>query len=311
MQSSKSHAHKAKSVKGSITRKIIFLFIFIILLALGVGALRYFWVNNDTDNSQLGQRVSTLESKIASLHQNIQSSVGGNVTSTESLVTLQIKDAYQLTQAASMSLRHGDVGVAKQLLAMANERLNAISDVKVEKAKELLQADQAKLNAVQLPDMNDLQEKLAFLDKLINVLPVKGTVITTTEVQPVTQIATTSSSSKWRQAWNNFLLDIQSLIKVRKKTTDTYAGLTNVAIDRAQFKLLIEQMRWAAFYNQEQVYERCVKVAQELLPTIFDMNSESAQKFAEILQELSKIHVQTETPDLQESVNALQALLVG
>ena len=101
------------------------------------------------------------------------------------------------------------------------------------------------------------------------------------------------------------------MIKVRKKTTDTYGGLTNVAVDRAQFKLLIEQMRWAAFYNQEKVYERCVKVSQELLPTIFDMNSESAQKFAEILEELSKVHVQTETPDLQDSVNALQALLVG
>lgn len=310
MQSSKSHAHKAKSVKGNATRKIIFLLIVIIMLALGIGALKYFWLNKGAADSQLGQRVSTLESKIASLHQNIHASVGDHAINTESFVALQIKDAYQLTQAASMSLRHGNISVAKQLLAMANERLTAISDVKVEKAKELLQADQAKLNALQLPDMNDLQEKLAFLDKLINVLPVKGTVITTTEVQPVTQVAA-SSSSKWRQAWNNFLLDVQSLIKVRKKTTDTYGGLTNVAVDRAQFKLLIEQMRWAAFYNQEKVYERCVKLSQELLPTIFDMNSESAQKFAEILQELSKVHMQTETPDLQDSVNALQALLVG
>ncbi len=145
---------------------------------------------------------------------------------------------------------------------------------------------------------------------MINILPAYRDTVTEPVAVPEHKGQAVEQKPTWYQSVSNTFAEVKSVIKVRKKANHD-VSLTEVDVGRAQFKLIIEQLRWAAFYNNSNVYYRSIANAQALLPELFDMQSESVQKFAQTLQALQKVQLQSAVPSMQNSVNALQAILVG
>lgn len=304
---SKGHANH------SFLHKILLIILGLAFVVFIAAVARNLWITHNLDRKHTLDQIITLSKKVDVIHQQVNTTAAtGTVVDVHGYNTSQVKDAYLLVRTAATSLQHNqDVLVAQQLLQLASDHLANVNGPKIELAKKALAADQAKLSAVQLPNMNEVQEKLTLLDKLINVLPAYKS--TTTEV--VTQTTTKSTvkdktTQPWYYTFTNIFSDLKSVVKVRKKV-DHEINVTDVEVARAQFKLIVEQLRWAAFYNNNDVYQRSITNAQELLPRIFDMQGESTKKFAQTLQELQKIKFNTDIPNLQNSVNALQAILVG
>lgn len=305
-----------KKSKGQASHTFLHKMLLVILgiaFILFVAAFaRNLWLSHSLDKKHTQAQLADLSKKVDVIHQQVNTTSASAPVDVHGYNISQVKDAYLLVRTAATSLQHNqDTVVAQQLLQLASDHLANVNGPKIEQAKKMLAADQAKLNAIQLPNMNEVQEKLALLDKLINVLPAYKN----SSVEPVTPVATKSSiNAKTTQPWyhsiTNIFSGLKSVIKVRKKV-DHEVNVTDVDVARAQFKLIVEQLRWAAFYNNNDVYQRSITNAQELLPRIFDMQGESTKKFAQTLQELQKIKFSTDIPNLQNSVNALQAILVG
>lgn len=282
------------------------------ILFIGVFA-RNLWLTHNLDKKQTQDQISNLTKKVDVIHQQVNTTAPSTSVDVNGYNISQVKDAYLLVRTAATSLQHNqDTLVAQQLLQLAADHLANVNGPKIDQAKKMLAADQAKLNAVQLPNMNEIQEKLALLDKLINVLPAYKN----TSAEPVTTPAAAKMSANdktakpWYHSITNIFTGLKSVVKVRKKV-DHEINVTDVDVARAQFKLIVEQLRWAAFYNNNDVYQRSITNAQELLPRIFDIQGESTKKFAQTLQELQEIKFNSDIPNLQNSVNALQAILVG
>lgn len=297
----------------SFLHKLLLIILSIAFVAFIAVFARNLWLNHTIDKKHTQEQLINLSKKVEVIHQQVNTTAASGPVDVHGYNISQVKDAYLLARTAATSLQHNqDVLVAQQLLQLAADHLANVNGPKVEQAKKILAADQAKLNAVQLPNMNEVQEKLSLLDKLINVLPAyKGT----SAESVVTPAATkTTVKDKTTQPWYssiiNIFADLKGVVKIRKKV-DHEINVTDVEVARAQFKLIVEQLRWAAFYNNNDVYQRSITNAQELLPRIFDMQGESTKKFAQTLQELQKIKFNTDIPNLQNSVNALQAILVG
>jgi uroporphyrin-3 C-methyltransferase len=301
------NSSKART-KPNRVRKFLVLLLLLVLLAIVVLVAKYLWSEAAKHKQAVKQQITLLEEKLDTLQHNLQATGTEKPVSSEALQSLQIKDAILLTRTASLSLKNdNDVDVAKSLLQLAIEQLDRSQDDKVVKAKATLSADLAKLNAVQMPDMRLVQDKLATMDRLVNILPERNSV---TIVTPKHSVSVTSKENTWYQPIVNFFADVRNLVRVYKKTTNDVPD-TAVALNRAQLKLVIEQLRWAAFYKNADLYQRCIKVARDSLPASFDMNSEITQQFAAALNDLAQVNISPELPNIQDSVNALQALLVG
>lgn len=270
------------------------------------------WYTHRLGANSVKDRIVELEQKINFLHNDLSAASPNKLAEKDALVTMQINDAYILACAAENILHSTrDLSIAKQLLQLASRHLETLHSPKIDQAKEILAADQAKLAAATMPDIRLIQEKLSVLDKLINVLPAYKNVSVKNEDKNDKQVSIHTNTNKtFYQKFLHVITDIKSVVKVRKKNEhEVNALVTEVA--REQFKLLIEQARWAAFYNNAEIYQHSLNRAQALLPEIFDVNSDSVQKCLVILRELAAMQLKFEMPNIQDTVNALHAILIG
>lgn len=287
-------------------KPLLWLVVGAVLVGGGFYYIHTYYKSMAKEYGQHKQQIQDFEQKLIDLRMQIDGASGQDKPVAN---TTQIKAAYLLAKTAAISLQNGrDIEMSKVLLQLAADHLQNLSDPKVLDALKIIANDQEKLNAIQMPDIRKVQENIVILDKLINVMPLHGTDTS----KNVTESKTLASANapKWYEYLSNMFSSLKNIIKVRKKNPSEIS-LAELDIARAQFKLIIEEIRWAAIYNNAQVYERGVHNAQVLLPQIFDMQSESAQKFAAVLQELQKTQLQTDIPNIDSSVNALHAILVG
>lgn len=263
----------------------------------------------------VNKQVAYIENKISSLSLStpIDSSLGE-----KNCTDLQIRDAYFMTKIAATILQNDrDIATALDLLNTAQSHLSNLSGEKIDYAKTTLAADIEKLSKVKAFDTHILQDKLTILDKFAAVMPLKNVTIdvnggSTIASQDMLIKEKEADKSRWQQSIQNIISEAKTVIKIRKKPAeDTTLSEAAIEIKRAQFGLLVEQVRWALFYKDPQVYTSSIIKMQQLLPEIFDTNSESVKKITDVLGEMSVAEVNFDVPSIQESVNALKALLVG
>lgn len=298
----------AKTNKNPSRKPFLIILSFLLILAI-VTFIGTYYNMVLIEREATKQQVMIFDKKIQELRDEIHSVIknkpieGVEISNTP---TTNIKDAYLLVHTADLSLQSGqNVEFAQILMKLALEHLENLNGPKIEQTKKILAADIAKLNALSVPDKQKLQDQLALLDKLINVLPVQG-------IDSVAKNQDHKLNSQNKVTWYHRLMEnMQGFTGVKIRKRDTHEiSVAEIDIARAQFKLLIEQIRWAVFYNNPKIYEESVQKAQTLLPQIFNMHSESVQKFAATLQELQSYKLYTDLPTLQNSVTAIQAILV-
>lgn len=229
---------------------------------------------------------------------------------------VQVKQAYFLTQLAQDRLRYAhDIPTARQLLQSAQEQLQDLNNSELTSLKAQLTQDQNKLNSLQYPDMDQLQNKFDALDKLVASLSEKQ--INVTPAQTKNSSNKTQSESAPMEPgikgyMQNILSYLKSMIRVRKQADpDLGVAAFNVQISKAQLKLQIEQMRWSAFYSDADLYQKSIKRAQDTLSLVFAPHNASTQQFAQELSELSKVNVQPEVPSIKDTLNTFHKLLIG
>ncbi len=232
----------------------------------------------------------------------------------KAVAELQLRDAYFMTRIAATILQnHHDIAAALELLNTAQEHLNSLQGEKVDQAKALLTADISKLSSIQASDNRGVQDKLVLLDSLAAILPLKHEIIDVSKYNTAKKDVTANAAgqSRWHQSIQNILTEAKTIVKVKKRSGEAQLSEVTVEIKHAQFRLLMEQIRWALFYKDSDVYKISIVKLQQLVPEIFDTNSDIVKQFYSTLTEMSMMQINVDVPNIQESVNALKALLVG
>ncbi len=300
------------SVKGTLPLRSKILYSIFIIVVIGSG---YVLVNrcktkHAQEKTALQNQAAQFNKKLDTLQKDMQILKEERPAGADAFSVSQIKDVYFLARIAQDRLQNYDITAAKQLLQLAQEHLLTLHDDKLVNAKAVLSADIAKLHAVNYPDINAVQGKIAVLDKLITVMPLKAE-------EPDAQAATTvfgdtKTDATEQQPLIRVVKEVKSLIKIKRKSTrDTEAMYANPDLNRSRFRLLVEQIRWAAFYKDVAVYQKSIKQAQELIPHVYDAKNTDVQKFVDTLKELAQIQIKPDLPSIQDFINAVQAFLVG
>lgn len=317
-------------VKKRLNLRFAILILCLLAGGLGLGiAGKNAWSNYKADRetiknkinvlSEKQQVISDLESKLERAEKDMRILLDTKPTDSEQQKGVtQVKDAYLLARIAEDRLQYAnDIQTAKQLLQLAQDHLASLNEPAIVQAKTILAADQAKLNSLSYPDIREAQEKLVIMDKLINLLPLKKSAADEAVVNSGDNPSprkTMRFDKEWKLSLNKMLEDLKTVVKIKKKgdvNAERDLSYVNTEISKAQFKLLIEQIRWAIFYRDEVVYSRSVHNAQELLVHVFDNNNEDVRQFSDALNYLAGVKIQPNAPSIRDSVSALQAILVG
>jgi len=304
----------------------------VLLLAVGIGAGiagKNFWNRYNAERENIKRQINALTEKqqiIADLEDKLDRAEKDVRILMEAKPSdagkqhgiVQVKDAYLLARIAEDRLQYAnDIQTAKQLLQLAQDNLANMGDPEIVKVKSILAADQSKLNNLNYPAVHEINDKLVLMDKLMNNLALKNSATdeaAASKVEPQKEKKNMRFDKEWKQSLNKMLEDLKTVVKVKKKSdldADVDMSYINTEISKAQFKLLIEQIRWAVFYRDTVVYTRSVKNAQTLLTQLFDNNNDEVKQFSDALNYLAEVKIQPDVPSIKDSVNALQAILVG
>ena len=260
-----------------------------------------------------------MQSKIAEMEAQVSGVLSDNQQNIDINAANPIKahltDAYVLARTAAVTLEQdGNVVVAKQLLELANRQLANLHGPKIIAVKDKLLADQEMLSKEITPDYAAVQNKLAQLTDYIKVLP--ATLMQSKIAENITTsntaIVDSASDRKWLNALRNFFMDLRFIVKIKKKNVnDQNWMVSNTEVARSQLNLMIEQIRWALFHNNNVVYHNSLRFMQELLNNGFDTSNDSIQNSLAILQELTQVQLLQQMPNINDTVKSLQELLIG
>jgi len=78
---------------------------------------------------------------------------------------------------------------------------------------------------------------------------------------------------------------------------------------RLALSLALEQAQWAALHGQTQVYRQALGQAREVLDAHFVMDNPNSRALGMRIDELVDRPIEVETPDLSQTLNAVQAYI--
>lgn len=221
----------------------------------------------------------------------------------------RLAEAEHLLRLASLRLSAlQDINSAQALVQGADEILREQDDPGSFAARDQLAKSLASLRSVDQPDRTGLflqlaalRDQVAQLNELAPEYKDKG--------ESLLGLTTgNTEDSHWAQWWDQVSHYIRIDFNADKNVRPLLAGqsLTHV---RLALSLALEQAQWAALNGQPQVYASALAQAKDVLRTNFNQDSSQSKMLSERLDALSQQPVSVLTPDLAQSLSAVQAYL--
>nr|WP_244636508.1 uroporphyrinogen-III C-methyltransferase [Pseudomonas coleopterorum] len=219
----------------------------------------------------------------------------------------RLAEAEHLLRLASLRLSAlQDVTSAKALVQGADEILREQDDPQAFAAREQLTRSLASLQGTTQPDRTGLFLQLSALREQATQLTALAP-----EFQAAADAAQGTSpegETRWRQWWNK----ISGFFRVDFNPDDSIRPLLagqSLNQVRLALSLALEQAQWAALNGQGKVYTQALDDARSILIAGFNRENGHTQAMIEQLTALKSQPVSVTTPDLDASLNAIQAYL--
>lgn len=220
----------------------------------------------------------------------------------------RLAEAEHLLRLASLRLSAlQDINSAQALVQGADEILREQNDPGAYAAREQLAKSMAALRSVDQPDRTGLFLQLAALrDQAIQLNSLapeykdKG--------ESLFGLTDGSEDSYWATWWDKISRYIRIDFHADKNIRPLLAGQSLTQV-RLALSLALEQAQWAALNGEQQVYSTAVAEARSVLNANFNQDNPQSKVIDERLDELAKQPVSVLTPDLAQSLSAVQAYL--
>lgn len=221
----------------------------------------------------------------------------------------RLAEAEHLLRLASLRLSAlQDIVSARALVEGADQILREQSDPASFAAREQLARSLAALNSVQQPDRTGLFLKLAALREQVVQLNVLAPEFKNDGDSLFGLTADGDGASRWSQWWEQISRYFRVDFNADKNVKPLLAGQALSQV-RLALSLALEQAQWAALNGEAKVYTQAIDEARSVLLGNFNKDNEQGRAMLEQLSVLVKEPVTVVTPDLAESLAAVQAYL--
>lgn len=221
----------------------------------------------------------------------------------------RLAEAEHLLRLASLRLSAlQDIASARALVEGADQILREQSDPASFAAREQLARSLAALNSVEQPDRTGLFLKLAALREQVVQLNVLAPEFKNDGESLFGLTADGDGASRWSQWWEQISRYFRIDFDADKNIKPLLAGQALSQV-RLALSLALEQAQWAALNGEAKVYTQAIDEARSVLLGNFNKDNEQGRMMLEQLNALVKQPVAVVTPDLAESLSAVQAYL--
>ncbi|MBD8492305.1 uroporphyrinogen-III C-methyltransferase [Pseudomonas syringae] len=227
----------------------------------------------------------------------------------------RLAEAEHLLRLASLRLSAlQDINSAKALVQGADDILREQDDPGSFAAREQLAKSLAALHSIKQPDRTGLFLQLAALREQVvqlNALAPEyqdkgGSLFGLTPAKPTNPAD--SEENYWAKWWEQISHYIRIDFNAEKDIRPVLAG-QSLAQVRLALTLALEQAQWAALNGEPQIYTAAIKEARSVLTANFNQDNPQSKAIAERLDALADQPVSVMTPDLAQSLGAVQAYL--
>jgi uroporphyrin-3 C-methyltransferase len=220
----------------------------------------------------------------------------------------RLAEAEHLLRLASLRLSAlQDINSAAALVQGADEILREQDDPGAFAAREQLAKSLTALRSVDQPDRTGLflqlaavRDQVAQLNELAPEYTDKG--------DSLFGLTDGSDTSYWAKWWEKISQFVRIDFHADKNIRPLLAGQSLTQV-RLALSLAIEQAQWAALNGQAPVYEKAMAEARSVLDSNFNRDNPQSKALGQRLDELGKQPVSVATPDLTQSLAAVQAYL--
>jgi uroporphyrin-3 C-methyltransferase len=222
----------------------------------------------------------------------------------------RLAEAEHLLRLASLRLSAlQDINSALALVQGADQILQEQDDPGSFAAREQLAKSLAALRSVEQPDRTGLFLQLAALRDLAIQL---NTLAPEYQDKGESLLGLTApgdaSDSRWAQWWDELSRYIRIDFSADKNIRPLLAGQSLTQV-RLALSLALEQAQWAALNGEPKVYTQALAEARNVLQNNFNKDNPQSKVLDERLQALTAQPVSVVTPDLAQSLSAVQAYL--
>jgi len=227
----------------------------------------------------------------------------------ESRKEWRLAEAEHLLRLATLRLSAlQDITSAKALVEGADEILREQSDPGAFAAREQLARSLATLSSTQQPDRTGLFLKLAAQRELVQQLSAQSPEFDSQADAMGALTADGDGASRWSQWWAEISKYFQIEFNADDNVRPLLSGQSLNQL-RLALSLTIEQAQWAALNGEAKVYNQALDDARSVLLANFNPDNPQSKAMLDNLNQLADQPVSVVTPDLSESLAAVQAYI--
>lgn len=310
----------------------LFNFLLILLLA---GAAGYYWwqqqqvasdyqttigelrqqLESKAGNARLDSSLSPLKGDISSLGTKIDKlgvEQQGLRESSEKLYELYGRDKndwqlaeveYLMRVAQHKLILQDDFEGAAVTLQAASDRIALTGDPGLLPVRVMISEEIADLKTRKRADLVGMTLILAQLRRQVRVLE-PGFALRVDE--PASKSLQVQASQDWFDRFNAF---IDSLVKVRNEATQPTEIEANIADVSETLEDNLKLARWAVLERDGRQYQRLIEQSLRLFREFYDLDNTANNDFMTQLQELQKMELKPEKPDITGSLRELLRIL--
>ncbi|MHA6162687.1 uroporphyrinogen-III C-methyltransferase [Pseudomonas sichuanensis] len=247
--------------------------------------------------------VAQLQGDQQRLSQRLETALG------ESRKEWRLAEAEHLLRLATLRLSAlQDIASAKALVEGADEILREQSDPGAFAAREQLARSLATLNSTQQPDRTGLFLKLAAQREQVQQLSAQSPEFESQADAMGALTADGDGASRWSQWWAELSKYFQIEFNADDNVRPLLSGQSLNQL-RLALSLTIEQAQWAALNGEAKVYTQALDDARSVLLANFNPDNPQSKAMLDSLNQLAEQPVSVVTPDLSESLAAVQAYI--
>ena len=247
--------------------------------------------------------VAQLQGDQQRLSQRLETALG------ESRKEWRLAEAEHLLRLATLRLSAlQDIASARALVEGADEILREQSDPGAFAAREQLARSLATLSSTQQPDRTGLFLKLAAQREQVQQLSAQSPEFDGKADALGALTADGDGASRWSQWWAEISKYFQIEFNADDNVRPLLSGQSLNQL-RLALSLTIEQAQWAALNGEAKVYTQALDDARSVLLANFNADNPQSKAMLDSLNQLAEQPVSVVTPDLSESLAAVQAYI--
>lgn len=220
-----------------------------------------------------------------------------------------LKARYLMELAEINAHWSNDLSGTADLIKQADTLLAPIHDQRLFNVRQIMAKEIAQINAIPKVDITGLLSQLDAAQDNVFSLPVKTSNV---NIVPETSSSTPSpTSAVWRNRIKQTLHSLEKLVVIRRND-EIIPPLPAPGQDmllRENLRLILQTTQWAILHQNQALYDSSLTQAIKSIHRSFDLNAASTQSLISHIQNLQKIKLLQEKPQLNQSLTVINDII--